>query len=103
MYGQRASAGDLKSAEILVKMSRGLDGDTAEFYAETLSNWAKKNPRFLVSVLAKQPLYIRQSVLEMVDFGLGSQQSPERLSFESFIEKLPPTHPIVNDWRKRTR
>jgi hypothetical protein len=77
-----------------------LGGLVAETYLKSLKDWTARNPSFLVSVLQRQPSTIRNSVLDVVNTGLGPKQSPERLKFEQLLKTLPPNHLIVQDWKR---
>lgn len=95
--GQQAINNNLSSAETLVNLSIGVDGLTAEAYAITIVNWARQNPRFLITVLEKQSSAIRRAFLESLDFGLA--QSKEREKFETILNQLPLDNPVFQDWQ----
>ncbi|WP_220186628.1 hypothetical protein [Nostoc sp. ATCC 53789] len=99
--GKKSQLGDEKAAEILVKMSPYLDGVSEEVYAGVIAEWANQNPNFLVSILNRENLSIRQSVLSSLDFGLGVINSPERQNFETFLQHLSPQNPTLRDWHQR--
>jgi hypothetical protein len=101
--GKKAIAGDANSAQILLKMSRGMDGETLEIYAATITNWVEYDASFFVSTLSKQSNPVRLSVLEVLDFGLGSDSSSRRSSFESVLRTLPRNNIVVNEWRNRKK
>jgi hypothetical protein len=101
--GKQAILGNSSSAEAFLKMARGLDGVVAETYIATLTDWASQNPSFLVSVLQRQTSTIRYSVLDDLNRGLGTKQSPERLQFEQFLKTLPANHLIIQDWKKQSK
>lgn len=99
--GKKAQLGEKKSAETLVKMSPYVDGVSAEVYAGVIAEWANQNPNFLVSILDRENLSIRQSVLSSLDFGLGVINSPTRQKFETFLQHLSPKNPTLRDWQRR--
>ncbi|QHG21031.1 hypothetical protein A6V25_34270 [Nostoc sp. ATCC 53789] len=82
-------------------MSPYLDGVSEEVYAGVIAEWANQNPNFLVSILNRENLSIRQSVLSSLDFGLGVINSPERQNFETFLQHLSPQNPTLRDWHQR--
>ncbi len=99
-FGKQAITGNLTSAEIFLRMAQGLDGFVAEVYLSSVTDWASQNPSLLVSVLQRQSSVIRQSVLDTLNTGLGTKESPERIQFEQFLKTLPTNHIIVQEWKK---
>jgi hypothetical protein len=98
-FGKQAIAGNLMSAEIFLRMAQGLDGFVAEAYLSVVTDWASQNPSFLLSVLQKQSPMIRHSVLNDLNTGLGTKESPERIRFEQLLQTLPKNHIIVKEWK----
>ncbi len=99
-FGKQAIAGNLTSAEIFLRMAEGADGFVAEVYLSSVTDWALKNPSLLVSVLQRQSSVIRHSVLDVLNTGLGTKESPERIQFEQFLKTLPTNHIIVQEWKR---
>lgn len=99
--GKKAQLGEKKAAETLVKMSPYVDGVSAEVYAGVIAEWANQNPYFLISILDRENLSIRQSVLSSLDFGLGVINSPTRQKFETFLQHLSSQNPTLRDWQRR--
>jgi hypothetical protein len=98
-FGKQAIAGNLTSAEIFLRMAQRLDGFVAEVYLSSLTDWVSQNPSFLVSVLQRQSSVIRHSVLDDLNTGLGTKESPERIRFEQFLQTLPTNHIVVQEWK----
>ena len=80
-------------------MAQGLDGFVAEAYLSLVTDWASQDPSFLLSVLQKQSPMIRHSVLNDLNTGLGTKESPERIRFEQLLQTLPKNHIIVKEWK----
>lgn len=99
--GKKAQLGDKQAAETLVKMSSYVDGVAEEAYARVIAQWANQNPSFLVYLLDRENLSIRQAVLSSLDFGLGVMNSPERQKFEKFLKSLSSANPTLRDWQRR--
>lgn len=99
-FGRRAAGGDTAAANTLAKMAPGVDGVTAEVYAEAIALWANENPSFLIQVLDQQDLTTRYRVLYALDFGLGRENSPERQQFESVISQQAPNNPTALAWQR---
>jgi len=99
--GRQAQNGDRQAAETVIKMAPYVDGVVQEVYAETLAQWAQQNPAFLVSVLGRQAPSLRQSVMTSLDFGLGETDRPQRQAFENFMQGLPQTNIVRQDWDNR--
>lgn len=97
--GEQASRGDLKAAENLVKLLT--DGAMAEAQAAAIDNWAEKNPRFLITVLDRQPQEIRIEMLEHLDFysEYDGSTSRARQNFEAALKQQPSNSPTARDWK----
>lgn len=101
--GKKAMAGDVNSAQSLLKMSRGMDGETLEIYAVTITNWVEYDASSFISILSKQSNPVRQSVLQVLDFGLGSAPSSKKSSFETTLSRFPNSNIVVTEWRSRKK
>ena len=103
--GEGAARGDLNAALSLVNM--WTDGATAEAQSAALAKWAGRNPRFLISVIEEQTQPSRQTTLGLIDYGFGSgfdgEVSEAREQFEAALGQLPREHPVVEDWKSRSR
>jgi hypothetical protein len=103
VLGKQVIAGDANAAQSLLQMSRGMDGETLEIYAATITNWVEFDPNSFISILSKQSNPVRQSVLQVLDFGLGSGSSSQRSRFELGLSTFPQTNIVVTEWRSRKK
>jgi hypothetical protein len=97
--GKKAIQGDRMAAETLIKMSGAMDGANAEIYAESISHFAGKNPNFLISILNQESSFNLPSILQFIDFGLGSGNTQKRQNFEEAINRLPTNSMIRQYWQ----
>jgi hypothetical protein len=100
---KESTAGNTKSAQVFLSMSRGMDGETLEVYANSITSWVEYNPRFFISVLSTRSNPIRQSVIRILDFALGSEESTKRRAFETALGKFPKSNIVATEWRSRRR
>jgi len=98
-FGKNAIAGDTNSAEIFLRMAQGLDGVVADTYLTALTDWALKNPSFLISVLQRQSLVIRHWVLNDLH-AVWNKESVERIQFEKLLQTSPKNHLLFQEWKK---
>ncbi|XWK88594.1 MAG: hypothetical protein U7127_00575 [Phormidium sp.] len=98
---KRAMGGDRIAADTLVRYSRQADGYVTEAIGYQLSEWAKINPKFLISVLDKQPEDVRLRTLSILDFGFGIDQKA-RQQFAANLANFSKNSPTVRAWQSRS-
>ena len=95
--GKQAINNNINSAKTLINMSIGVDGLVAESYAIMIADWAKQNPRFLISILEKQSSTTRRAFLDTLNLSLT--ESEERENFEKVLRQLPLDNLVLQDWQ----
>jgi hypothetical protein len=95
----QARSGDPDARSAYFALSRGVDGSLAEAYSEALVAWAARDSGDLIARLQGQPRPIQVATLGLLDFGLGTGDSPERRAFESALGQPAADREIRGIWR----
>lgn len=96
---RKAISGNRSAAEVVFRISRGVDGAVADSYLTGIRQYANQNSNFFVSVLKDEQEATRTSVLKILDIGI--RDKTERNQFEAFLFKLPCDHLVSREWRTK--